>query len=199
MNHIKNLIGDADLIVADGMPIVWAANSLNKSNRMNGRTTGVGLVEGLFLKEKVPQFGVIGGVNPSESLNRYPIARKKCRYIFDGKVALDDASINAFVDDIKSSGAKIILLALGVPKQDLLAVKLRKLLPGVLFIGVGGTMEILGSADNRAPQWMQNSGLEWLFRLLREPKRLWKRYLLRYPVGIKWLISDVIKQKRKLD
>ncbi|TNF52601.1 MAG: glycosyltransferase, partial [Burkholderiales bacterium] len=84
----------------------------------------------------------------------------------------------------------------GVPKQDRLALLLRQRMPHLLLLGIGGTFEILGPDGGRAPQWMQRSGLEWLYRLTREPGRLWRRYLLNYPLGIWFLFRDCLSLTR---
>jgi N-acetylglucosaminyldiphosphoundecaprenol N-acetyl-beta-D-mannosaminyltransferase len=89
----------------------------------------------------------------------------------------------------------VVFLALGVPKQDRLALELRAQIPELVVAGVGGTFEILGPQGSRAPQWMQRAGLEWLYRLLHEPGRLWKRYFLHYPAGLSLLLKDTIKAR----
>ena len=84
----------------------------------------------------------------------------------------------------------MVFIALGVPKQDRLAVELRRRMPHLVLLGIGGTFEILGPQGSRAPRWMQKGGLEWLYRLFREPGRLWRRYLINYPQGVWFLIKD---------
>ena len=71
----------------------------------------------------------------------------------------------------------MVFIALGVPKQDRLAVELRRRMPHLVLLGIGGTFEILGPQGSRAPRWMQKGGLEWLYRVIQEPGRMWKRYL----------------------
>ncbi|MBX2869988.1 MAG: WecB/TagA/CpsF family glycosyltransferase [Acidiferrobacterales bacterium] len=190
----RELLMSADLFVADGMPIVWSANRKTGVSKIRGRTTGVDLVERLLTREQIIPFGVIGGVDPEMTLTQYPGALSSCKYLYDGIVDLSEKAVENYAREIDLSGARILLLALGVPKQDKLAIEFRKRLPEVIIAGVGGTMEILSSNKNRSPLWMQNMGLEWLFRFAREPKRLWKRYLLRYPVGIFYLLSDLMSR-----
>ncbi len=192
----QELLQSADLIVADGMPIVWACNNNKKCTGIPDRTTGVDLVEDLLSTAPTPNFAIIGGVDPKKTLEtRFPAALTHCRYLFTGIVKLDNEEINAFVEQIKSNNISIVFLALGVPKQDKLALELRKHCPDVIYIGIGGTFEILGPDGNRAPRWMQKSGLEWLYRFTKEPKRLWKRYALNYPTGIRILFKDWSKTR----
>jgi N-acetylglucosaminyldiphosphoundecaprenol N-acetyl-beta-D-mannosaminyltransferase len=80
------------------------------------------------------------------------------------------------VSEINSSGANLIFVVLGCPKQErwMNAMKGRV---NACMIGVGGALPVMIGLQNRAPVWMQRNGLEWLFRLFQEPKRLWRRYL----------------------
>ncbi len=189
----RQLIGSADLMVADGMPIVWTVNYKNRNtdHRMSGRTTGVDLVKALLNNDDpIAPYAVIGGVDPLTTIKQYDGAESQCKFLFTGIVDLSDEQTNLFVQELEQQQVKVVFLALGVPKQDQLAKKLRRLLPEIVIIGIGGTFEILSPSGRRAPDWMQKSGLEWFYRLMREPGRLWKRYLLNYPVGIKMLLLE---------
>jgi N-acetylglucosaminyldiphosphoundecaprenol N-acetyl-beta-D-mannosaminyltransferase len=82
---------------------------------------------------------------------------------------------------VRASKADLVLVALGAPKQELwIAENARELRPAVL-LGVGAVVDFIAGAVTRAPPWMSASGLEWLYRFGQEPRRLWKRYLLRDP------------------
>lgn len=184
-----DLIRQADIITADGMPLVWA--SRRKGAPIAARTTGVDLVDAYLRLPDVPAFAIIGGVDPAATLARYSeAARQSCVYLFDGKVDLSDDQLAMFEHTLQERAVKTVFIALGVPKQDRLALALRARLPHLVLTGIGGTFEILGPQGSRAPQWMQTSGLEWLYRLVREPRRLWRRYLVNYPAGVRWLIRD---------
>lgn len=189
----RDLLLSADIMVADGMPIVWTANRKNPSRTIAGRTTGVDLVEGLLTKEAITPYAIIGGIDPLTTIKKYPRAEAACQFIFTGIVDLSEQQISNFVDQLQEKNVQVVYLALGVPKQDKLAVKLREALPHLIMMGIGGTFEILSPSGGRAPKWMQNSGLEWLYRFMKEPGRLWKRYVLNYPVGIKMLLKDYFK------
>lgn len=191
----RELIARADIVTADGMPLVWA--SRRKGTPIAARTTGVELVDAYLRLDEVPPFAIIGGMDPAATLARYgEQARKACVYLFDGRVDLSDEQLAAFGTTLQELSVKTVFIALGVPKQDRLAVALRARLPHLVVTGIGGTFEILGPQGSRAPQWMQKSGLEWLYRLAREPRRLWRRYLVNYPAGLRWLIRDVRSARR---
>lgn len=190
-----DLIRQADLVVADGMPLVWATQKKKCPHPVTERTTGVDLVNGFLQRPDVPPYSVIGGVDPETTLDQYPGAREACKFLFTGKVDLSEKQVEDFCAILNERKIGIAFLALGVPKQDKLALAIREKAPHVVTIGVGGTFEILGPQGGRAPQWMQENGLEWLYRLSSEPQRLWKRYLIEYPLGIGLLIKDQLKTR----
>lgn len=192
------LIRQADIITADGMPLVWASRCKDASQPIDGRTTGVDLVDAYLRLPQVPPYAVIGGQDPMATLARYPAeARQACRYLFDGKVDLSEAQLAQFAQALQDHAVKTVFIALGVPKQDRLALALRARLPHLMLMGIGGTFEILGPQGGRAPRWMQNAGLEWLYRLIKEPGRLWKRYLVSYPAGIGMLLRDCLRTRTR--
>ncbi len=184
------LLRDADLIFADGMPIVWASRGHDDRNSIAERTTGVDLVQRLFQQQEIPAFAIIGGQNPTLTLERFPAARSACKWVFSGRVDNSLEQADQFAATLREQEVVIVFLALGIPKQDHLAKLLRARLPHCVVIGVGGTFEILGPEGSRAPNWMQRGGLEWLYRLMNDPARLWRRYLLRYPLGVWTLATD---------
>jgi N-acetylglucosaminyldiphosphoundecaprenol N-acetyl-beta-D-mannosaminyltransferase len=191
------LVGKADIITADGMPLVWASRLKRPRAVVAGRTTGVDLVDALLRATDVPRFAVIGGTSPSATIACYgPSARAACAFVYDGKVDLSDAQLLFFCEELAHQDVRIVFLALGVPKQDQLALELRQRMPHLVLLGIGGTFEILGPEGGRAPIWMQRTGLEWFYRLTREPRRLWRRYLLNYPRGIWFLLKDILVAPR---
>jgi N-acetylglucosaminyldiphosphoundecaprenol N-acetyl-beta-D-mannosaminyltransferase len=188
-----SLIRQADVITADGMPLVWGSRMKSPETAIHGRTTGVDLVDAMLRQERVPRFAVIGGVSPSKTIERYgPAAVEACAFVFDGKVDLSDEQLALFRDQLARHEVQVVFIALGVPKQDELALRLRQRMPHLVLLGVGGTFEILGPDGHRAPLWMQRSGLEWLFRFSQEPQRLWRRYLINYPRGMWFLVKDCL-------
>lgn len=192
-----SLVRKADIITADGMPLVWASRFKRGGTAIAGRTTGVDLVDAMLSLERVPRFAVIGGKSPLKTIERYgPRAVEACKFVFDGKVDLSDHQLASFCEELTRHQAQVVFIALGVPKQDQLALELRQRMPQLVLTGIGGTFEILGPEGSRAPQWMQRGGLEWLFRLVNEPGRLWRRYLINYPRGIWFLLKDCLATGR---
>jgi len=188
-----DLIKKADVITADGMPLVWASNFKCPGAAIDGRTTGVDIVDAVLRLESVPRFAVIGGKSPLNTIELYgPRAMEACAFLFDGVVDLSDDQLVLFCDELTRHQAQVVFIALGVPKQDQLAVQLRQRMPHLVLLGIGGTFEILGPEGGRSPKWMQRGGLEWLHRLAMDPGRLWRRYLINYPRGIWFLVKDCL-------
>lgn len=187
------LLHKADFFTADGMPLIWASQH-NGQEPIVGRTTGVDMIERFLQKDEIPNYAIIGGVDPETTLKRHPNALESCTYIYNGMVSVTDEQMDEFASILRGKNTRIVFLALGVPKQDTVALQIRARYPEAVLLGIGGTFEILSPTGGRAPLWMQNSGLEWFYRFIKEPGRLWKRYLLNYPVGVYALIKDRMRK-----
>jgi N-acetylglucosaminyldiphosphoundecaprenol N-acetyl-beta-D-mannosaminyltransferase len=84
----------------------------------------------------------------------------------------------AIADQIRASGARLLFVAISSPRKELFLSKQLERIGPVFAMGVGGTFDLVAGKTRRAPRWMQDMGLEWLFRLLQEPRRMWRRYLI---------------------
>jgi N-acetylglucosaminyldiphosphoundecaprenol N-acetyl-beta-D-mannosaminyltransferase len=179
----RNTINEADLAVADGMPLVWASRLAGRG--LPERVTGHELVDvccRLSAATGAPLFllGARPGVAEEAARTihrRYPGATVAGTYSppFGPLSPEEDAQI---VDRINRSGARILLVALGAPRQDNWIRSHRGELDVRVALGVGCALDILAGVVPRAPYWMQRVGLEWLHRLRVEPARLWHRYLV---------------------
>ncbi len=171
----------ADLVSADGWPIVWL---LRQQGTLVKRTTGADLVEPLCAraaKEGLPLF-FIGPSYASQRkaldilIKRYPglaIAGADTPHV---RVDRIEETAKAFAQRIKDSGARICVLSLGAPKQELLAEALLRHCPEVGFICVGAALDFISGNMVRAPRGVQMAGLEWFWRLANDPRRLTARY-----------------------
>jgi N-acetylglucosaminyldiphosphoundecaprenol N-acetyl-beta-D-mannosaminyltransferase len=190
----RELFGGADLMVADGMPLLWAA--WIRGTPLPDRVAGSDLVwliaaraalEGrsLFLLGGSP--GAAEGAR-AQLLERWP--RLSIRY---AAPLLSDApsqeEIRAIRDQLLEEAPDLIYVALGVPKQDRVIAALRADFSGTWFVGVGVSLSFMAGSQRRAPLWMQRSGLEWLHRLAHEPGRLGRRYLLDDLPFAFWLLA----------
>lgn len=171
--ELKSILNEADLVVPDGAGTVWASNYLGVE--MPERVAGYDLAQELMREaparnDRIYFFGSAPGVAEK--------AREKALELYPGiKIvgtrngffsAADEAEIIA---EIKAARPDILLVALGVPKQEKWLYKHRKELNIPVSIGVGGTLDVMAGVMQRAPLWMQRAKLEWLFRGLKQPSR----------------------------
>lgn len=174
---------DSDLATPDGMPLVWFSTLCGFS--LPERVSGVDLIYRLSdkLSKNKGSIFLLGGkpevtqTAANELLRLYPglrIAGQSSPMIN----LEDDNQRTEIVKAINESNPDLLLLNLGNPKQELWFKKARSELKVPVVMGVGGAFSFIGHQIQRAPFWMQKWGLEWLYRLSREPKRLWKRYTL---------------------
>jgi len=191
----------ADLVIADGKPIVWAASLLGKPIR--GRVSGTDLIWRCAALSAQDGWAIalIGGMGnvaaraAQKMRERYPTAKL---HAFPTPMPLSENESAALVIRIKASGAKVVLAALGAPRQEeWIASHLAK--SGALIgIGVGSAFDIISGDKPRAPQWMQDFGFEWFCRMLQDPWRLGKRYLVEDSPFLYHLTLAVLRRNRQM-
>ena len=197
-NEYMQMILRADLIITDGIPIKWILRKFLKKDV--NRLTGVDLTTHLLEEEK--NFVIIGSTLQNidltfrkNSFSQTVLAKER---IWDEAVnVFDSQQIYSHVKRLEEIKPKIVLIALGVPKQDYLYKEMNDtgLLPPALYVGVGGTFEILSGKFYRAPNLIQNIGGEWLWRLIQEPKRLIPRYTKDFFWLIKFFLFNFWKKR----
>lgn len=178
------LYKSADAIFADGMPLVWASRLFGQTP-LPGRVTGADLFVTLAQRAaelKLPIF-VIGGMPGEESMlsaaltARFPGLQAE---VFSPSMQFAPEGVEGqeALHRIALSQPAIVFVCLGMPKQETWAIKHRDHISASLVMCVGAALEFALGQKRRAPMWMQRSGLEWLWRLVSEPRRLWRRYLV---------------------
>lgn len=194
---VRATLNGADIATPDGMPIVWALRSfgVKKQARVYGPTLMLKLCEQavrlghrLFfygsredtlvalcarLKARFPALMVAGAYSPP----------------FRPLTPAEDARCTQMILD---SDADIVFVGISTPKQEHWMAEHRDRLGGVIMVGVGAAFDFHAGRVKQAPQWMQRAGLEWFFRLLMEPRRLWRRYILETPLFLPlWAFQKV--------
>jgi len=177
----RDVVNEADLVVPDGRPIVWALQLLGVKNATQVR--GPDLVPKLLkiAEQQGLSVGFYGGTPEAlEKLKKcldqnFPKIKVTCA-IPPPFRALTQTEDSAFIDEINRSATQILFVFLGCPKQEQWMAAHRDKLSCVM-LGVGAALNFLTAHQKQAPPVMQKLGLEWLHRLYHEPRRLWKRYL----------------------
>lgn len=182
--EFRRIYQNASLVVADGMPLIWASKFLGTP--LKEKISGSDLVPEIckVAARKGYKLFFLGGRSGAvqkakEKLEgRFPFIKIVGVYVppfgFENYRSEDEKIVKL----IKESNPDILLVGLGAPKQEKWIYKHSKELNVPVSIGVGATFEFIAGVVKRAPRWMQKVGLEWLWRLMMEPQRLWKRYLI---------------------
>ncbi|CAB3777078.1 N-acetylglucosaminyldiphosphoundecaprenol N-acetyl-beta-D-mannosaminyltransferase [Paraburkholderia ultramafica] len=177
--ELAQSVGSCDLINVDGMGVVWAARVLG--NAVPERVAGIDLFDRLLAEAArlaLPVY-LLGATDEVVSrvaticANRYSglqIAGYHHGYFGDDHQPV--------VDRIRESGARLLFVAITSPTKENFINRWKAALGVDFVMGVGGTFDVMAGNVRRAPCWMQRVGLEWLFRVLQEPRRMWRRYLI---------------------
>jgi len=200
----QRVVNGADLVTPDGRPLVWALRSLGvgDATQVRGTDLTTRVVE-RAAREDIP-IGLYGGtLELLETFvrilkKRYPGVRVVCG-IAPPFRPLTPEEDDAVTEEILSSGARILFVGIGCPKQERWMEAHKERIPAVM-LGVGAAFDFHTGRVRQAPDWMQVAGLEWLFRLLMDPRRLWKRYARHNPryVGLFLLqLSGLLRFGRK--
>jgi N-acetylglucosaminyldiphosphoundecaprenol N-acetyl-beta-D-mannosaminyltransferase len=189
-----------DVIMPDGMPLVWCMNA--KGTGLDDRVYGPYVTDRLLSQLEHPtRVAVIGGfADVHEWLrragpSRYPNAR--FALLYDAPTGpVDDAYVFECVERIVRSGAELVFVCLGVPRQYYWTALARPHLDGRVCVSVGGAFDLISGAKRYAPAWMQRAGLTWLHRVIQEPRRLASRYL-KYNSIFLWLLltREVLRRR----
>jgi N-acetylglucosaminyldiphosphoundecaprenol N-acetyl-beta-D-mannosaminyltransferase len=192
--------GSAELVVADGMPIVWTSRLLSKP--LPERVAGSALIWSLTeaASQSDASIFLLGG-NPNAAevatkvlLEAFPSLRIAGSYRPEFGYESNPAAIAHTISAVVEANPSICFCGLGFPKQEILITELRKHLPQTWFLGVGISISLVAGEFRRAPNWVRRAGFEWLFRLVQEPSRLAKRYLVwDLPFVIRMLGSSAIR------
>jgi N-acetylglucosaminyldiphosphoundecaprenol N-acetyl-beta-D-mannosaminyltransferase len=196
--EFKNIVNSADLVTPDGMPIVWYLR--NKGHKEQERVYGPTIMWKLLSeasKDDIP-VGLYGSTPTTldrlseRAVSKFPglDIRIKISPPFD-EMTIDEEE--ALVEKINRLGVKILFVGLGCPKQECWIARNRGKIRAVM-VGVGAAFAFHSGVIKQAPFWMQKSGLEWLFRLIQEPKRLWLRYFSTIPKFIFLILWERIRQ-----
>jgi N-acetylglucosaminyldiphosphoundecaprenol N-acetyl-beta-D-mannosaminyltransferase len=198
---VRELVDGADLVVADGMPLLWASRlageelpervagssliwTLPERAARHGATVfllggdeGAADEAGRRLQARYPGLRVVGAFCPARSFERRP-----------EELALIEGILRQLRPDF-------VFVGLGFPKQERLIRRLRGVLPASWFVSCGVSLSFVSGDVQRAPRWLQRLGLEWLHRLVQEPRRLFRRYVVDGFPFLARLLASALRQR----
>jgi N-acetylglucosaminyldiphosphoundecaprenol N-acetyl-beta-D-mannosaminyltransferase len=198
--RVRRVLNRAGLVTPDGMPLVWLgrlfgfktervygpdlmletcrlAEKKGYSNYFYGGDDGVAELLAEKLKQHFPALKIVGSFSPP----------------FRQLTPQEDQNI---IQQINAANPDIIWVGLSSPKQDLWMAEHQGKIKAPVMIGVGAAFNFHSGQVKQAPHWMQRSGLEWIFRLYQEPRRLWKRYLIENPLFVLCILCQLSKIRR---
>jgi len=190
----------ADIVTADGVPLVWALRAMGaQASRVCGPDTLLATCEyGLSRGWRHYFYGGAPGVAErlvDQLCLKYPglnVVGTQCPPFRQ----LAPEEDNQACAKIRAARPDLIWICLGTPKQEIWMVEHQGKCGGAIMLGVGAAFDFHAHLVPRAPRWMQRTGLEWTFRLITDPKRLWRRYLVMAPVFVALATREVIERWR---
>lgn len=195
---LRTAIETAEIATPDGVPLVWGLRWTGHPDQQ--RVYGPELMRLALTSDLGWKHYLYGSTQ--ETLDQLKAAIKSFAPDADivGAVSppfreLSAAEEQAELDSILQSGADVVWVGLGMPKQELWMNRVKPRLPGVALLGVGAAFDFLAGTVKQAPAWMQRSGLEWLYRLVQEPRRLWRRYIWNNPSYVALLAWQVLRHR----
>lgn len=198
--EVRCAMNRADLVTADGMPLVWALRLLGLAGapRVYGPDLTLAVLESAA-KRRIP-VGFYGGT-PEVLAALCRNARRRWPYLriayawsppFRPPTPEEDQRVAGAV---AASGTRILFVGIGAPRQEQWMAHHRGRIPAVM-LGVGAAFDFLSGSKRQAPRWMMRAGLEWLFRLVSEPRRLWRRYLRHNPRFVALFLAQWLGWRR---
>ncbi len=180
--HFRDILNAAGLVIPDGMPLVWLGR-LQGHSELEHRTPGSEVMEAFFQAtgSKYSHFFYGGVPGIADLLARTEHERHGIRVVgtycppFRPLTEAEEKEVQA---SVRAANPDILWVGLSTPKQEKWMYEHRDKLQVPVMLGVGAAFDMNTGRLKRAPLWMQNGGLEWLFRLVIEPRRLWRRYLI---------------------
>lgn len=178
--QLRQIINECALINADGMPVVWASRLLGKP--LKERVAGVDLFEALMKRasEKRWRVYLLGAREEVVSAVKalYEVKYRGLTIVGYRNGYWSPEEETLVVEQIQAARADILFVAISSPKKEQFLGRYQAQMKVPFAMGVGGTFDVAAGRIRRAPVWMQTSGMEWFFRFLQEPRRMFRRYFI---------------------
>ena len=195
-------VNSADLATPDGMAVAWIGRMLGHKNIR--RVYGPDLMQNIcdISVKKGYRNYFYGAIQDTLNKLQEKLSNKYPELIISGSFSppfrqLTKEEDNKIVEEINRSDSDIVWVGLGSPKQDVWMYEHRGRINAPVMIGVGAAFDFLAGTKTQAPRWLRENGFEWLFRLITEPKRLWRRYLIDCPLFVYYLLVELVSKPIK--
>jgi N-acetylglucosaminyldiphosphoundecaprenol N-acetyl-beta-D-mannosaminyltransferase len=190
-SHFRQVLNAADMVVPDGMPVVWVGRI--KGYPLRSRVCGAELMDGFCRASGNAYRHYFFGGAPGVAERLAQTLNEKYGIVIAGTHTPPFRSLTAAEDEelrssVERSSPDVLWVGLSTPKQEKWMYEYRHKLRVPVMLGVGAAFDMNSGNMRRAPEWMRENGLEWLFRLASEPRRLWKRYLITIPKAL-WFVG----------
>lgn len=201
---VGRLVIDADLVLVDGAPVHWVSR-LSRSQALPERIPGASFIWRICAEaadQGWPVFLLGGNPGVAETAAavfqaEYPALKVAGTYCPPFGFEQDEAQLRAIEDAVEQARPRIVFTALGFPKQERLMHRLAGRFPDMWFIGEGAALSFVAGDVARAPEWMQRLGIEWLHRLVTEPRRLFKRYIVHDLPFVARMLVWALRERRR--
>ncbi len=196
------VVNGADLVVPDGKPLVWVQKILGEKDAQQVRGMDLMLALCGYAEKTSLSIGFYGSTprllsKLEKNLKiSFPALRVVCSLAPPFRPLLEQERMD-YIDIINESGVEFLFVGIGCPKQEKWMAENKTKLKCTM-LGVGAAFDFIAGEKRHAPLWMQSLGLEWLFRLLSEPRRLWKRYLKHNPRFVWYISKQIMYDKFKV-
>jgi N-acetylglucosaminyldiphosphoundecaprenol N-acetyl-beta-D-mannosaminyltransferase len=200
--EFKKVVNSAYLVTPDGMPIAKSFQLIHQLEQE--RVDGMSLLPALLSssEEQALSVFIYGGTQimldkAAKYVKKY-YPKLKIAGLFSPPFRdLTVAEMDVIANQITNSGANMVFVVLGCPKQEKWMYDMKGKIPAIM-IGIGGALPVLIGLQKRAPEWMQNNSLEWLYRLKQEPRRLFKRYFRTNSLFLYLLAKEKLKYNKRV-
>ncbi|NJL71889.1 MAG: WecB/TagA/CpsF family glycosyltransferase [Candidatus Competibacteraceae bacterium] len=197
--ELRRAVLSSDLVLADGMAVVWASRLLGRP--LPERIAGIDLFERLMdrANEKGWSVFLLGATASVLKKTAEVIAhtRPGLRIVGMRDGYFKEADTADVVRSIREANPQLLFIAMSSPKKEVFLERWKDELPANVFHGVGGSFDVIAGATSRAPVLLRNAGLEWFYRLIQEPGRLWKRYLTTNTMFIVMVLKALLGRENR--
>jgi N-acetylglucosaminyldiphosphoundecaprenol N-acetyl-beta-D-mannosaminyltransferase len=194
--RFRDAYASTALSLVDGMPVLLASRLMGQP--LPEKISGSDLVEPLLERAAARGWRVFllgGSPGAAEKARDRLTSRIAGLHVIGVAAPMIDVNVtaghDAIVELLRTARADLVLLALGSPKQEIVGHLIASRVRPAVLVGVGAAFDFIAGTVRRAPHWMSENGLEWLFRLAQEPRRMWRRYLVRDPKFLLILLREL--------